>query len=48
VTNQGALELGQFFQEEKDLFLCHNGANKPWVETLAEQLETVPYLNRRT
>jgi hypothetical protein len=47
VTNQGALELGQFFQEEKDLFLCHNGANKPWVETLAEQLETVPYLNRR-
>ena len=45
--SQTLLKLGQFPQEEKDIFLCHNGANKPWVEALAEHLETVPYLNRR-
>jgi TIR domain len=32
--------------EEAAIFLCHNGANKPWVEALAEQLETVRHNNR--
>ncbi len=47
MVSQARLQLGQASQEEKDIFLCHNGANKPWVEALAEHLETVPYLNRR-
>jgi hypothetical protein len=31
---------------EKDIFLCHNGADKPWVEMLAERIEQEPYGNR--
>lgn len=31
---------------EKDIFLCHNGADKPWVEMLAERIEREPYGNR--
>lgn len=30
----------------RDLFLCHTGANKPWVEGLAERIEAVPYQDR--
>src|SRR5260370_19514046 len=30
----------------RDLFLCHSGVNKPWVENLAERVESVPYLDR--
>jgi hypothetical protein len=30
----------------KDIFLCHTGADKPWVESLAEMIERVPYQNR--
>jgi hypothetical protein len=30
----------------RDLFLCHSGVNKPWVENLAERIEAVPYLDR--
>jgi hypothetical protein len=31
---------------EKDIFLCHNGAQKPWVEMLAERIEREPYGER--
>jgi len=31
---------------EKDIFLCHNGADKPWVEMLAERIEAKPYRDR--
>jgi hypothetical protein len=30
----------------KDIFLCHSGADKPWVENLAEMIERVPYQDR--
>ncbi len=30
----------------KDIFLCHTGADKPWVESLAERIELVPYEDR--
>src|SRR5258708_5365602 len=32
--------------ERKDLFLCHTGADKPWVESLAKQIESIPYKSR--
>lgn len=31
---------------EKDIFLCHNGADKPWVEMLAQRIEAEPYRDR--
>ena len=43
---QPDLDLGKHVQRARDIFLCHNGANKPWVEALAEQLETVRYKDR--
>jgi hypothetical protein len=43
---QSDLELGKHVQRARDIFLCHNGANKPWVGSLAEQLETVRYKDR--
>jgi hypothetical protein len=43
---QPDLDLGKHVQRARDIFLCHNGANKPWVEALAEQLETVRYSDR--
>jgi hypothetical protein len=43
---QPDLGLGKHVQRARDIFLCHNGANKPWVEALAEQLETVRYKDR--
>lgn len=43
---QSDLELGKHVQRARDMFLCHNGANKSWVEFLAEQLETVRYKDR--
>ena len=30
----------------RDIFLCHTGADKPWVEMLAERIESVPYQDR--
>jgi hypothetical protein len=30
----------------RDIFLCHSGANKPWVEHLAERIEAVTYGDR--
>jgi hypothetical protein len=32
--------------EPKDLFLCHTGSDKPWVECLAEKVESVQYKGR--
>ena len=29
----------------KDVFLCHTGGDKPWVEALAERLERVAEVN---
>jgi hypothetical protein len=43
---QPDLDLGKHVQRARDIFLCHNGANKPWVEALAEQLETIRYNDR--
>ena len=30
----------------KDIFLCHTGVDKPWVERLAERIEAEPYQDR--
>ncbi|MCU1323030.1 MAG: hypothetical protein JWM43_2679 [Acidobacteriaceae bacterium] len=46
MTTQPDLNLGKYVDRTKDIFLCHNGANKPWVEALAEHLESVPHDNR--
>jgi TIR domain len=46
MTTQPNLNLGKYVDRTKDIFLCHNGANKPWVEALAEHLESVPHDNR--
>jgi len=46
VENQGILRLQQPTSVEKDIFLCHTGADKPWVETLAERIEQEPYRDR--
>jgi hypothetical protein len=43
---QPDLELGKHVQRARDIFLCHNSADKPWVESLAEHLETVRYKDR--
>jgi hypothetical protein len=32
---QPDLNLGKHVERSRDLFLCHNGANKAWVESLA-------------
>src|SRR5262245_41400825 len=32
---------------EKDIFLCHTGVDKSWVERLATSIETEPYRGRR-
>jgi len=31
----------------KDIFLCHTGADKPWVENLASRIEAESYEGRR-
>src|SRR5712671_3148134 len=41
----GQVHLGSILRG-RDLFLCHSGVNKPWVENLAERIEAVPYLDR--
>lgn len=37
--------LGQILSG-KDIVLCHSGANKAWVEELAEHIEGIPYKDR--
>lgn len=43
---QAKLGLQQPSSTEKDIFLCHNGVDKPWVEALAERIEREPYRDR--
>lgn len=33
-------------EKEFDIFLCHNGGDKPWVQDLAESIEAENYNNR--
>jgi TIR domain len=46
MSSQASFNLQNPPSEEKDLFLCHSGAQKPWVETLAERIEAEPYGKR--
>lgn len=45
MPEQSELRLkGPVGEHGKDIFLCHTGAEKPWVEKLAEKIEAEPYL----
>lgn len=44
--NQTPLKLRTRNSEDKDIFLCHNSADKLWVEGLAERVEAEPYEKR--
>jgi len=44
--DQGRLDLKHEPSKEKDIFLCHSGAQKPWVEILAQRIEAEPYGDR--
>jgi hypothetical protein len=46
MSGQASLGFKSIPSTEKDLFLCHNGADKPWVEMLAERIEEVPFGSR--
>jgi hypothetical protein len=46
MSQQSELQLKPVGEHGKDIFLCHTGANKPWVERLAERIEAEPYQNR--
>lgn len=46
MQDQISLNLPSRPSVEKDIFLCHNGAQKPWVEMLAQRIETEPYRDR--
>ena len=46
MAEQAALHLKSGGEHGKDIFLCHTGADKPWVERLAERIEAEPYQNR--
>ena len=46
MAEQAALHLRLGGERGKDIFLCHTGADKPWVERLAERIEAEPYQNR--
>jgi TIR domain len=46
MPEQPKLDFQCSASKEKDIFLCHNGVDKPWVETLAQNIESVPYRNR--
>jgi hypothetical protein len=41
MSTQSSLDLGKHVPRGKDVFLSHTGADKPWVESLAEMLEQV-------
>jgi hypothetical protein len=43
---QPELHLRIVGERGKDLFLCHTGVDKPWVELLAERIEAEPYKSR--
>lgn len=46
MSEQSELDLKSVGEHGKDIFLCHTGADKPWVEKLAERLEAEPYQTR--
>jgi hypothetical protein len=46
VSEQSELPLKILAERGKDIFLCHSGADKPWVEMLAERIDAEPYQNR--
>src|SRR5690348_14715120 len=46
MSSQASLGFKSEPSVEKDIFLCHNGADKPWVEMLAERIEREPFGNR--
>ena len=46
MPDQINLGLQQPPSADKDIFLCHNGADKPWVEMLAQRVESQPYQKR--
>ena len=46
MAEQAALHLKLGGEHGKDIFLCHTGADKPWVERLAERIEAEPYQTR--
>jgi len=46
MAEQTSLELRKYVGRGKDLFLSHTGADKPWVEKLAELIEATPFQNR--
>src|SRR5260370_28765627 len=46
MQNQTKLALTTKPSAEKDIFLCHSGAQKPWAEMLAERIEAEPYQDR--
>lgn len=46
MSEQSELHLKSGGERGKDIFLCHTGADKPWVERLAERIEAEPYQNR--
>jgi hypothetical protein len=47
LTEQSRFDLHHRSSNEKDLYLCHNGADKPWVEMLATRIEDESYKDRR-
>jgi hypothetical protein len=46
MSGQAHLIFSSNLSPEKDIFLCHNGADKPWVEMLAGRIEQEPFDNR--
>ena len=46
MSDSGTHPLLNASPEPKDLFLCHTGTDKPWVEDLAQKVESVPYKGR--
>jgi hypothetical protein len=46
MLQQSGLPLSAGGERGKDIFLCHTGADKPWVERLAERIEAERYQNR--
>lgn len=46
MPEQIRLDLSNRVLRGKDIFLCHTGADKPWVEHLAERIEGEPHQDR--
>ena len=43
MAGQANLGFSSGSSTEKDIFLCYNGADKPWVEMLALESAYLPY-----